>query len=454
MAGVTRMDPALDPIPPCHSGDIVDGRYLVDQLVAIGGMASVFRATHLLLGRPVALKVLSSEFVGNTEIVARFLQEGRAASQLKSRHAVEVFDVGTIDTGAPYLAMEWLEGSDLADISAREKLPVATVVDYVLQACEALAEVHARGIVHRDIKPSNLFVTMAADGRPLLKLLDFGISKIDAGTGRNVTGHLGVAGTPSYMSPEQIDNSDETDARTDVWALGVVLFELLTGTLPFEGEELMVLLSAMILKPRSSTSELRTDVPKALDDVIARCLTVDLKDRFASVTELAEALAPFASTQTMERADTVARIAETARESPIEVVVSLSDEQWIKAAATPRPSPRTPVPQVAPEPEEQLIPVELDPEIPKHLVLVDESEAVPESSRIVERHAALAKVDPIPLSRRAKPSRRRMLAIAFAVVAFSIGIPESVAHIARGFVASVASTAHARLPRAYTSSAE
>jgi eukaryotic-like serine/threonine-protein kinase len=448
------MDLALEAPPTCQAGDIVDGRYLVEQLVAIGGMASVFRATHLLLGRSVALKVLSSDFVGNTEIVARFLQEGRAASQLKSRHAVEVFDVGTIDTGAPYLAMEWLEGSDLADIAAREKLPVATVVDYVLQSCEALAEVHARGIVHRDIKPSNLFVTTAADGRPLLKLLDFGISKIEAGTGRSVTGHLGVAGTPSYMSPEQIDNSDETDARTDVWALGVVLFELLTGTLPFEGDELMVILSSMILKPRASCSEVCKEVPKALDEVISRCLSVDLKDRFASVSELAEALAPFASAQTIERADTVARIAETARESPIEVTVTPSDERWIKAAATPRLSPRgTPVPEVGPEPESDLIPVIVETDLPKHLVLVDESES-PESSKIVTRHPALSKVDPVPLSRRAKPSRRRMLAIAFAVATFSIGIPESVAHVARSFVATVASTAHARLPKAYTSSVE
>jgi serine/threonine-protein kinase len=145
------MDDCMDTAPETplmpQPGDIVDGRYSVDELVAVGGMSTVFRATHLLLARHVCLKVLSSESVSRPEIVAQFLQEGRAASQLKSRHAVEVFDVGTVAAGAPYLAMEWLEGSDLADASEREKLPIATVVDYVLQACEALAEVHARGVV-------------------------------------------------------------------------------------------------------------------------------------------------------------------------------------------------------------------------------------------------------------------------------------------------------------------
>jgi serine/threonine protein kinase len=288
------MSAPLDEPPTFQCGDVLDGRYALDRLVAIGEMATVFRADHLSLGRPVALKVLANKFLDNAALVAQFFQEGRATAQLKGSHAVEVLDAGTTVGGFPYLVMEWLEGSDLSELLASGRLGVTTAVDYVLQACEALAEVHAYGIVHRDLKPSNLFVTTGSDGQALVKLLDFGISKGGAQASPDDRS-LGIVGTPAYMSPEQIIDSDAVDLRTDVWGLGVVLFELLTGQLPFEGEDLTEVLASIFLEQRRSCSLLREGLPKGLDDVVSECLCTDLNKRFQSVTRLAEALAVFAS---------------------------------------------------------------------------------------------------------------------------------------------------------------
>jgi serine/threonine protein kinase len=280
--------------PMFQCGDVIDGQYALDRLVAIGEMATVFRADHLSLGRPVALKVLASKFFDNATVVAQFFQEGRATAQLRGPHSVEVLDAGTAAGGLPYLVMEWLEGSDLSEVLASGRLGVATAVDYVLQACEALTEAHAYGIVHRDLKPSNLFVTTGSDGQPLVKLLDFGISKV-GGQATPDDRSLGIVGTPAYMSPEQIIDSDATDPRTDVWGLGVVLFELLTGQLPFEGEDLTEILASIFLERRQSCSRLREGLPRGLDNVISKCLATDLHKRFQSVTRLADALAFLAS---------------------------------------------------------------------------------------------------------------------------------------------------------------
>jgi serine/threonine protein kinase len=407
-------DEMLESHGSCLPGALVDGRYLVEHLAVTGGMAAVFRATHVLLGRPVALKVLSSEFVENAEIVGRFLLEARAASQLESRHATEVFDVGTIATGAPYLAMEWLEGSDLECISARERLSVEVIVDYVLQACEALAEVHARGIVHRDIKPANLFVTTAADGRPLVKLLDFGVSKI--ASSKEGWGSLGVVGTTSYMAPEQMSASDDVDARADIWALGVVMFELLTGELPFEGASLAETLSSIVLKKRLSPSEKGEGIPKELDDIIDKCLSLDRERRHSSVTDLAMALAPFATSYAQARADTVARIAERARERPIEAFAMPGDEQWIEAVATPRPTPAV-----------SLMP-------PRRLVLIGDSEPDQLSDLAAPQASTRPNLHPTPLARRPRQTFRRMVAVGIAIAAFSTEVPDGFVRVARSMI--------------------
>src|SRR5262245_36689886 len=182
-------------------GAVLAGRYRIDRVLGQGGMGIVVQAMHLQLHQPVAMKLLLPEVLGNQQIVQRFLREAQAAVQLRSEHVARVIDVGTLDTGAPYMVLEYLEGADLSNVP-RSQLSVGGGVDLMLQACEALAEAHSLGIVHRDIKPANLFITRRADGSALLKVLDFGISKTSA-MGSQLTATMAVMGTPAYMSPEQ-----------------------------------------------------------------------------------------------------------------------------------------------------------------------------------------------------------------------------------------------------------
>jgi serine/threonine-protein kinase len=224
-------------------GDVLAGKYRVDKIIGMGGMGVVVGAHHLELDERVALKFLLPEALANDEAVARFAREARAAVKIKNEHVARVSDVGRLPNGAPYMVMEYLEGVDLATlIKQRGQLSVAEVVDYVLQACEALAEAHCIGIIHRDLKPSNLFIIRRSDGSICVKLLDFGISKVvglvGSGGDMGMTRTAAVMGSPLYMSPEQMESSRNVDARTDIWAAGVILYELLSGRPPFEGDTL------------------------------------------------------------------------------------------------------------------------------------------------------------------------------------------------------------------------
>jgi hypothetical protein len=223
-------------------GAVLAGRYRIDRVLGQGGMGIVVQAMHLQLHQPVAMKFLLPEVLGNQQVVQRFLREAQAAVRLRSEHVARVIDVGTLETGAPYMVLEYLEGADLANFP-RSQLSIGGVVDLMLQACEALAEAHSLGIVHRDIKPANFFLARGADGAPLLKVLDFGISKAPT-AGTNLTATQSVMGTPAYMSPEQMRSSRDVDNRSDIWALGVVLYELLQGVPPFGGDTF----SSMVLK--------------------------------------------------------------------------------------------------------------------------------------------------------------------------------------------------------------
>lgn len=213
---------------PVALGDVLAGKYRVDAVLGVGGMGIVVAATHLQLEQKVALKFLLPAAIQSPEAVERFLREGRAAVRLKSQNVAKVTDVGTLENGAPYMVMEFLHGADLAAVMAeRGLLPVAEAVSYVLQACEAIAEAHSLGIVHRDLKPQNLFVTRKVDGRPLIKVLDFGISKsMDTQSGLSLTRTSSIMGSPLYMSPEQMRSSKNVDQRSDIWAIGVVLYEI------------------------------------------------------------------------------------------------------------------------------------------------------------------------------------------------------------------------------------
>jgi serine/threonine-protein kinase len=274
-------------------GDVIANKYELGETLGVGGMGAVFAGRDRILQRRVAIKFLLPEAAPNSESRARFLREAQAAGSIRSEHVVTVFETGMMEPDLLYLVMEYLPGSDLAAI-VREPglLEVDRAVDYVLQAAEALAEAHAVGIIHRDIKPSNLFVTERADGSPLLKVLDFGISKaISDQTGLTQTAVM--MGSPRYMSPEQLRDVKQVDGRTDVWSLGVVLYELLCKRPPFQGNTITSVAIVIASEPPPPIGEVRADVPPELEAVILRALEKDPNRRIATVGELGGLLLPF-----------------------------------------------------------------------------------------------------------------------------------------------------------------
>src|SRR6202142_4473217 len=262
-------------------------------------MGVVVAAHHIGLDEKVAIKFLLPEMLSNAEAVSRFAREARNAVKIKGEHMARVFDVGTLETGAPYMVMEFLEGGDLHHwLQQRGPLPFEEAVDFVLQTCEVIAEAHSLGIVHRDLKPANLFCLRRADGRLTIKVLDFGISKVTRLGGSpsdmGLTSTSALMGSPLYMSPEQLVSSASVDPRTDIWALGVILHELVTGNVPFPGETLPEVSINIHSRPPQLLRELRPDAPEGLQTVVLRCLEKDRERRYRNVGELALALLPFA----------------------------------------------------------------------------------------------------------------------------------------------------------------
>jgi serine/threonine-protein kinase len=277
-------------------GDVLAGKYRVDRILGMGGMGVVVAAHHIQLDDKVAIKFMLPEALGNPEAVARFLREARAAVRIKSEHVARVSDVGTLETGAPYMVMEYLEGRDLSQwLRDNGALPVGQAVELLLQACEALAEAHMLGIVHRDLKPANLFVIHRPDGSLGVKVLDFGISKMvgSTGSGTDMTRTSATMGSPLYMSPEQLQSSRDVDARSDIWSLGVILYELLTNQAPFNGETLPQVLMQIMQAPTPPLRDKRHDAPQGLEAVLFKCLAKDRAQRFQSVHAMAVALAEF-----------------------------------------------------------------------------------------------------------------------------------------------------------------
>ncbi|MGK3984291.1 serine/threonine-protein kinase [Sorangium sp. So ce136] len=280
-----------------REGQVLAGKYRVERVIGAGGMGVVVAATHLQLEERVAIKLLLPAAARSRTLAERFVREARAAVKVKSEHVARVTDVGTLESGTPYMVMEFLAGSDLSDaLRTGGPIPPQAAVEYVLQACEALAEAHAAGIVHRDLKPANLFLTRRADGSPCVKVLDFGISKVaTGGADPRITDTKAVMGSPLYMSPEQLKSSRDVDARTDIWSLGVILFELLAGEPPFDGATMPQLCVAIMQGVPRPLAAFRADVPPALEAVVLRCLEKTPERRFRDIGELAEALAPFAA---------------------------------------------------------------------------------------------------------------------------------------------------------------
>jgi serine/threonine-protein kinase len=286
-------------------GTVLDGKYRVERHLAEGGMGIVLLATHLQLDRLVAIKFLRASARLDASIFERFQHEAKLAAQIRSEHVVRVHDVGLMHDLGPYMVMEYLEGDTLASLLTNGALPVGEAVDYVLQACNALAEVHALGIVHRDLKPENLFLAQRRPHPPIVKLIDFGISKLAPRRGNTGEWTGEALGTPAYMSPEQLEG-DRVDERADIWGLGVVLYELLTNRKPFDEPTLPDLCTAIVSAAPVRPSAIRPDVPPEVERALLRCLEKSPANRVRSVLELATALAPFGRATPDERLQGVA----------------------------------------------------------------------------------------------------------------------------------------------------
>jgi len=296
-----------------RQGEILAGRYRVERVLGVGGMGVVVAATHLQLETKVAIKFLLPTMLRNQEVVGRFAREARAAVRIQSEHVARVSDVGTLENGAPYMVMEFLEGGDLADwIQRRGPFVIEQAVDFVVQACVGVASAHGIGIVHRDLKPANLFCLRGNDGQFIIKVLDFGISKVSnlsaSDGGGSMTHTSAVMGSPYYMSPEQMQSAKEVDTRTDIWALGVVLYELLTGITPFVGESFTDVAIKVATASFAPVRSFRPDVSAGLEAVILKCLEKDKNRRYGNVAELALALADFSSKHSRPSIDRIVRI--------------------------------------------------------------------------------------------------------------------------------------------------
>jgi eukaryotic-like serine/threonine-protein kinase len=309
------LDPRLakDHLLP-DTGDMVCARYRVRKLIGFGGMSAVYVAEDELLGRDVALKVLYPKLRAADDQVARFMKEACTLAQLSSRHIVGIYDTGFTACGGavdlPFMALELLSGRDLWSVlRERGTLGVPLAVRYTLDVCEGVAHAHARGIVHRDLKPENLFVAQQDDGSECVKVFDFGIAKAPRVKGRRHLTRQGESmGSPHYMSPEQLLAPREVDARSDVWAIGAVLYELVTGKVPFDGATPLDICSRIISTRAPSAAEHDSSLPRPLLAVLERCLERERNARFGDVAELYAALAPLAQCEVDTHAQRAARL--------------------------------------------------------------------------------------------------------------------------------------------------
>lgn len=350
-------------------GRIIAGKYRVERPLGEGGVGVVVLATHLELHQRVAIKALRPSVARSSHVVERFRREAQLAASIASDHVVRVHDVGSLESGTPYMVMEYLEGENLDSVLARGALSVDEAVGWMLQACTAIAHAHEMGIVHRDLKPGNLFLARRPSGGSILKVVDFGISKV---TGGEIGARLPRMteqgdrfGTPIYMSPEQLLSSSDVDPRSDIWSLGVVLFELLTRDIPFAGDDVTAVISNILGGTPMRLRELRRDAPEWLEAVVLRCLARDPAMRFSSVRELAAALsahgdvhapvvrtAPVRKRRTLGVVLTVSLVAiGTASAASLAARAAGRAEEPRAIVAATVPAPRaTPPPEEAPQP--------------------------------------------------------------------------------------------------------
>jgi serine/threonine-protein kinase len=319
-------------------GQTLAGKYQVEKVLGKGGMGVVLGARHLKLDEPVAIKVLRSGMMEVDGMVSRFLREARAASKIKGEHVARVTDVDTLEDGTPYMVMELLEGIDFSDLRKEQgSFPIGEAVGYVLEACEAIAEAHALGIVHRDLKPSNLFRATRRDGKRVVKVLDFGISKVEHPGEQDTTKTGQMMGSPKYMSPEQMTSMRDTDGRSDIWSLGAILYEFLAGRPPFVADTTPRVCAMVLNNDPAPPRRHRPDIPPELEAVVLRCLDKDPDGRFDTVAALVAALGPFSSAAAKGGA---AQPLTTAPADPVPgATVGPWDGTTIQDAAPPKKAP-------------------------------------------------------------------------------------------------------------------
>ena len=338
---------------PVAVGDTIAGKYLVERIIGEGGMGIVIAARHLELDQIVAMKFLLPEIAKLDMAAERFRREAWAAARIRGEHVCRVLDVGTLDSGIPFMVMEYLDGCDLAtELSQLGSLPAEEAVDYVLQACEALAEAHSAGIVHRDLKPANLFLARQADGTRGVKVLDFGVSKVLAEAGNaalSLTSTKTLVGSPLYMSPEQLDSAKGVDARTDIWALGVVLYELITGRTPFGGDSIAQLVSGVLHANPPTFQAVGLEPLPDLEAVIGRAVSKRREDRYQTVAELAHDLVPFGPDHSAHSAQRSTRL--LARDPGTSLPVSMPSGQRMSTPRNAMGSNRTPSQPIATPPD-------------------------------------------------------------------------------------------------------
>lgn len=298
---------------PVAPGDVLDGKYRVERIIGAGGMGIVVQAFHEKLEQRVAIKFLLPSMKDNVEIVTRFAREARAAARIKSDHVARVIDVSSLPDGSPYMVMEYLEGQDLRQIlRERGPFPVQFLSDCIMQALDALSDAHRVGVVHRDLKPANLFLAKVDGEQTSIKVLDFGISKLQNDTNDpSLTSDVAMLGSPIYMAPEQVRMSREVDHRADIWSVGATMYELATGIRPFPREAIAQMVTAILFDAAVPPSQIRPGLPPAFDALILRCLEKDPMQRFATCGELALALAPLASPQASILLQRICRVGGT-----------------------------------------------------------------------------------------------------------------------------------------------
>lgn len=289
---VTARPPTPKPFDPLVGATLV-GRYEILRRIGEGGMSAVYEARHTVLGKPVAVKVLLEKFLERTELVARLLQEARLASAIGHEHIIDVMDFGTTSDGRSFVVMELLEGESLAQVIAREApLPIERCLHLARQMVSALGAAHDKGIVHRDVKPENVFVLRRGE-QDFVKVMDFGISKAVQSREEGVemvrltrTGM--VLGTPLYMSPEQARGEDDVDIRADVWAVGVVMYECLTGEVPFRAKNYLAVISQVLNEDVEAPSQLRPElaIPVSVETVVMRAMAKDRTTRYQRMSDL------------------------------------------------------------------------------------------------------------------------------------------------------------------------